>query len=195
MDLVLVRHAQPSRVEGATGGADPQLTDLGNQQAKAMASWLAIESFDALYTSPMARARQTASPLEVALDLDAEVVDGVQEYDAASPNYIPLEDVQADKEAWREMLDYHRQMDLASFSADVTGSLERLIGRHRGQRIAVVCHGGVINVWAAAVLGLEPAMFFQPDYTSINRFVAASSGQRSIVSLNETGHLQKRSPS
>ena len=56
----------------------------------------------------------------------------------------------------------------------------------------MVCHGGVINGWAGHVLGLGPQMFFNPDYTSINRFRAASSGERSIVSLNETAHLRGR---
>jgi probable phosphoglycerate mutase len=53
-----------------------------------------------------------------------------------------------------------------------------------------VCHGGVINAWAAHLLGLPRVLFFSPHYTSLNRFVAASSGQRSVVSLNETGHLR-----
>ena len=48
----------------------------------------------------------------------------------------------------------------------------------------------MINAWASTVLGLPVTLFFNPDYTSINRFMAASSGERSIVSLNETAHLR-----
>jgi hypothetical protein len=33
-------------------------------------------------------------------------------------------------------------------------------------------------------------LFFLPHYTSVNRFLAARSGERSVVSLNETGHLK-----
>jgi hypothetical protein len=40
------------------------------------------------------------------------------------------------------------------------------------------------------VLGAKQRLFFQPHYTSINRFAAASSGERSVVSLNETAHLE-----
>jgi probable phosphoglycerate mutase len=47
----------------------------------------------------------------------------------------------------------------------------------------------VINVWAAHVLGIEPRVFFEADYTSLNRFLAARSGQRAVVSLNERAHL------
>jgi 2,3-bisphosphoglycerate-dependent phosphoglycerate mutase len=54
----------------------------------------------------------------------------------------------------------------------------------------VFCHGGVINMWATHVLGMAPRIFFEADYTSINRFVCARGGQRSVVSLNERAHLR-----
>lgn len=190
MDLVLIRHARPIRIDDAGGPADPELTELGHRQAKAMASWMAGESFDALYVSPMARARQTAQPLEEALGMVAEVVDGVQEYDAKESSYIPMEDLKADKARWRAFIAEQQLDDMSAFSELVVSSVEDLIGRHRGNRIAVICHGGVVNVWAAKVLGLEPTMFFEPHYTSIHRFVAASSGERSVESLNEIAHLR-----
>ena len=56
----------------------------------------------------------------------------------------------------------------------------------------MICHGGVINTYAADVLGLGGQMFFAPDYTSINRFMVASSGERSVLTLNDTGHLRSR---
>ena len=56
----------------------------------------------------------------------------------------------------------------------------------------MVCHGGVINIYLAAVLGprsVRPG-FFYPNYTSIHRVMAASTGQRSILTINETSHLR-----
>ena len=50
--------------------------------------------------------------------------------------------------------------------------------------------GGVINAWASHVLGIEELLFFNPYYTSINRFFAASSGERSVATLGETPHLR-----
>jgi probable phosphoglycerate mutase len=67
--------------------------------------------------------------------------------------------------------------------------MEEIIAAHPGGKVAVFCHGGVINVWAAHVLGMEPRVFFEADYTSLNRFLAARSGQRAVVSLNERAHL------
>lgn len=190
MDLVLIRHALPIRIEGAGAPADPELTDLGHRQAKAVAQSLADEKLDAIYVSPMARARQTSAPLEEAFAISASVVPGVQEYDADDHSYIPMEDLKADKERWRRFVAEQQSEDMSGFATTVVDSIESMIAEHRGQRIAVVCHGGVINVWAAKVLGLAPSMFFEPFYTSVNRFVAASSGERSLLSLNETGHLR-----
>lgn len=190
MDLVLIRHARPERIEGADGPADPDLTEFGVRQAEAMAKWVADEHFDALYVSPMARARQTSAPLEQALSIEAAVVAGVKEFDAEENHYIPIEDVKADKEVWKKYLANELQRDMSAFSNVVVDSIEDVIKNHRGHRVGVVCHGGVINVWAAAVLGLKPTMFFNPDYTSVNRFAAASSGERSIISLNEVAHLR-----
>jgi probable phosphoglycerate mutase len=39
------------------------------------------------------------------------------------------------------------------------------------------------------VLNMQPRMFFNPEYTSINRFMVARSGERSIKTLNEHSHL------
>jgi probable phosphoglycerate mutase len=190
MELILVRHARPEHIEKASGPANPPLTEIGHRQARAVASWLAAEPVDALYVSPMTRARETADPLARLLELEPVVAPGVREYDAEDASYVPIEVLRQDKERWRAFLDAEHSVDRSHFVAEVAETLEGVIGRHRGQRVVVVCHGGVINVWATEVLGIAPRLFFNPDYTSVNRFMAASSGERSIVSLNETAHLR-----
>ena len=80
---------------------------------------------------------------------------------------------------------YGDGIDFESFCADVVNGVEAIIERHPGERVAVVCHGGVINIWTAHVLGMPMRLFFQPDYASIHRYVAARSGERSIDALNE----------
>jgi hypothetical protein len=40
------------------------------------------------------------------------------------------------------------------------------------------------------LLGLERIFLFEPVYTSVSRYLAASSGERSLLSLNETAHLR-----
>ena len=77
------------------------------------------------------------------------------------------------------------------FRTQVVEKLEQLIAAHSGQRIAVVCHGGVIAGYLTHILGIAtPHGFFYPNYTSIHRVAAARSGERTIVTLNETSHLR-----
>ncbi|MEY3619588.1 MAG: hypothetical protein RL726_2286, partial [Actinomycetota bacterium] len=60
MEIILVRHAIPLRREVESGAADPDLSESGVRQARLMADYLVDEGIDALYTSPMRRAKQTA---------------------------------------------------------------------------------------------------------------------------------------
>ena len=74
-------------------------------------------------------------------------------------------------------------VDFEKFHAGVVSTLNDIISAHPGQTVAVTCHGGVINAWTAHVLGMEARMFFNPNYTSISRYMAASSGERSIITI------------
>jgi 2,3-bisphosphoglycerate-dependent phosphoglycerate mutase len=199
MELVLVRHAQPVRVEPGTvtGPADPGLSDTGHAQAQRLADWLAAEPIDAVLTSPLRRARETAAPLATALGVTAAVVDGVAEYDAAAGEYIPIEELRAAKdERWYATIEGRWAdvggVDPHEFQRQVVPAVDALIERYPGQRVVVVTHGGVLNVYLAHVVGTRELLWFHPDYTSISRVVAARSGPRSIATLNETAHLTAR---
>ena len=107
--------------------------------------------------------------------------------------YIPLEELKrTEPERWRELVQggLYAEIDLAEFQRTVIASLEAIVAAHGGERVAVICHGGVINTWAARTLGIDQPLFFDPTYTSINRFLAAGSGERSMSSLNEAAHLR-----
>ena len=61
VQLLLIRHALPVRLEIVEGAADPELARPAGA-SRAVAGWLASERIDALYTSPLRRAVQTAAP-------------------------------------------------------------------------------------------------------------------------------------
>ena len=195
MEVLLIRHAIPIRRELESGIADPELASEGLKQADLMAQYLSTEKLHAIYASPMQRAQQTESPLATVQGLSITTIDGVAEFDKNSNQYVPVEELKANNDPrWQEML------RCAWTSADETeeefisrtaGSIENIIANHASQRVAIVCHGGVINAYLCHVLGLENQRgFFYPNYTSIHRIAAASSGERSIVTLNETSHLR-----
>ena len=56
------------------------------------------------------------------------------------------------------------------------------------KRVAVVCHGGVINSYMAHIIGADYDMFFRPGHTSIN-VAAAGGGRRVLRTLNDVHHL------
>ena len=63
MNLLVIRHALPNRVELAEGRADPGLSEEGIRQAVSLGAWLATEQNDAVYSSHLTRSQQTAQAI------------------------------------------------------------------------------------------------------------------------------------
>ena len=76
----------------------------------------------------------------------------------------------------------------------MVAAVERIAARHPGGRAVLFSHAGAINAAAGAVLGQERTIWFAPDYCSVSRLAAARDGRRSVVSLNETGHVRDLLP-
>ena len=84
--IYLVQHGDKERSPG-----DPGLTELGRRQAAVTARWLRGKGLEALYSSPLRRARETAEPVGaatgLAVRLDSRLRerlnwDGTQAFDA-----------------------------------------------------------------------------------------------------------------
>ena len=148
------------------------------------------------FASPLRRAIQTAEPVAALQSIEVTVADGIAEYDREAAEYIPIEQLKAEGlPGWQDVLtgDVHRTagVDPHEFRAGVVDAVEAIIAAHPGEKVAAVCHGGVINAYLTHVLGIpDPSGFFYPNYTSIHRIAAARSGERSVLSLNETCHLR-----
>ena len=191
MELLLIRHALPVRIENPEGEpADPPLSAAGIEPAARLARWLEPEPLNALYVSPLRRARETAEPLASLKGLELRLEPGIVEFDHDSEIYIPIEELKEQAPArWRELVQSYALRDMREFRELTLSTLERIVKDHPASRVAVVCHGGVINAWAGYVLGIGNPMFFEPAYTSIHRTLISSAGPRTLVSLNESGHL------
>lgn len=197
MELLLIRHALPVRIEGEEGtAADPELAELGHTQAQALAGYLAGEKIDALYVSPMRRAVQTAEPVAARLALDPIYDEELAEFDRQSHFYIPIEELKEEKdERWDDLIGGRwgadGEVDPDTFKAVVVEAVERVIAANPGRTVAVVCHGGVINAYFAHLLKLDFPMFFEPTYVSISRVLASSAGHRQVKSINEHAHVRE----
>ena len=192
MELVLIRHAQPISEERADGlPADPPLSATGFEQSRAVAEWLARNPPDLLLSSPALRARQTAEATAERLAQTVEIDERLCDANPTLTRYVTLEDEQArDPAAYRARLDTYRRGDhLAAASVRVNAALDEWTDAHPGSRIAVFCHGSVVNVYAARVLGLAEPVFLDAGYASGHRFLVSGGAIRSVKSLNETAYL------
>jgi len=204
MELLIIRHALPVRVDNRHTGeeADPTLSDLGRRQADALAHWLAVhpagttdgehnERIDAIYSGPKRRALETAAPLAGHLGLEVTVDQDLDEFDFGEPEYIPIEELKAAGDPrWMEFMSEGSIPEPEAFQARVIAAMERIVSDNPGRRVAVSCHGGVIGAHLSHLLGIDRIFFFEAAYTSVSRVLAASSGERSVGSMNELAHLR-----
>jgi probable phosphoglycerate mutase len=138
VEIVLVRHALPVRVDSVAGGgpADPGLAERGHEQAARLPQALYDDAVSALYTSPLRRARETAAPLEQALGMTAEVEPGIAEFDSGDGSYVPVEELKAAGDPRWEALArgdlYSVGVDPAAFRARVVDAVLAIAARHPG---------------------------------------------------------------
>ncbi len=194
MELIFVRHGEPHAEHRTDGSAaDPPLTDLGRAQAEAAARYLSAERFDAAYCSTMLRARQTAEPIALATNLEVAFRDELREWGSRSSRYIGERELRSaepdDPDVARlrgGLADAHGHR----FRDRVAAEVDRIIGAHPGERILVVCHGGVISAFASQLLGTQKVLIFGVAHASVTRVFASSSGVRSLHTVNEHHYIK-----
>ena len=196
MELIIIRHGLPLRVEKEDGSAaDPKLSKTGLMQANKLANWMRNEHLDALYCSPMMRARMTAEPLAAVKNMDIQIEPDVAEHDRDASTYVPVEEIkEKEPERWKRLIANGWGLtpeELELFRERVLKGIGKIIAENRGKKAAVVCHGGIIGIWASHVLETKKWVLPIPEYTSINRFMASSSGVLTVKSLNEAAHLTR----
>jgi 2,3-bisphosphoglycerate-dependent phosphoglycerate mutase len=136
MELILVRHAEPVRIVDADGPADPPLAERGAAQAKALAAYLGTEAIDAVWSSPMLRARETAAPLADALGVEVVVDTELAEWDREATSYVPIEELKAAKdERWVAMVEGNLEgdgIDLDAFRRGVIAAMDHIVTGNPG---------------------------------------------------------------
>lgn len=208
-EIYLIRHADalPGADEVVGGGYDEQaLSELGRRQGQALGERMRRTPLAAVYSSPIGRARQTAAYVAEAHGLEVQIEAGVREV-MLGPIGVNG-DEQTSPEEVAELL-RRRLREIATIAvtsgkwAGIPGSeeseairarmseaVERLAGRHPGERIAIVSHGGSINAYIATVLGIERDYFFPAANTSIS-VVRVKGLTRLVFALNDVSHLRE----
>jgi broad specificity phosphatase PhoE len=201
-EVILIRHGQQQFDPSGPMGdfIDPPLSDQGRQQARLLGESLSTLHIDAVYTSPLRRAHDTATAVAEHHTLTPNVMIDLREVEIFRD--LPPEE-NLERVLGRELLLALRQRMLnerswdvypysessAEFRRRVINAVEAAIAAHKAERIAIVCHGGVINAYLGHVIGSRFDMFFRPGHTAVN-IVDAGGGRRVLRLLNDLRHLR-----
>jgi probable phosphomutase (TIGR03848 family) len=165
--VLLVRHGQTATTGHLLPGRAPglHLSDDGRRQADAAAQRIArLKRVAAVYASPLERARETAMPIAQARGLALRIERGLLELDVGSWTGSRLDRVSKRPE-WATVQRYpsgFRFPEGESFvemQARITGTLARLVDRHRGGVVVAVSHADPIKAALAHALGMHLDLF------------------------------------
>ncbi len=158
--LTLVRHGQTDANTGGIwhGSTDTALSPRGHEQAARLARAMAgrIEAV-AIYSSDLARTRDTAAPIAAALGLELRTDARLREYDLGSwegKTYRELHDTHRLWDAIREDPHFapHGGETPLAVSTRFVGILEAISQGHPGERVIVVTHGGGLSMALGQIL-------------------------------------------
>jgi broad specificity phosphatase PhoE len=160
--ILLARHGESdwNRSKRWQGFTDRPLTEVGRQQAAVLAERLEDTELDAVYSSDLRRARETAEVVARSKGLPVETTPDLREVDVGSWSGLTRAEAEArhpegyarwlqGAEGWEDGETY------GQLGERVVRSLQRIAKEHDGERVLVVAHGGTIRAVHAAALGVD----------------------------------------
>jgi broad specificity phosphatase PhoE len=159
--ILLVRHGATewNLIKRAQGQADIALTDVGKRQAQHLVRVLEDYEFDAVYSSDLSRAVDTARPLAEARDLDVELDPNLREIDQGEWTGLTTDEI---RERWPD-----RWGPARHYSARPGGespdevrergldAMRRIVEKHPEGCVVLVSHGGTIRWILAEAMGYD----------------------------------------
>jgi broad specificity phosphatase PhoE len=150
MKIFLLRHGATdwNLARRCQGSIDIELNDIGLKQAEAAAAALSGEKIDALYSSPLKRAFQTAGAVGRFHNLDIAVEESLRELDHGAIEGLTLAEIQTAHpnflREWRERpaeADIPGGERLIDVEKRAWDGLGRIVGRHgAGETLVAVTH-------------------------------------------------------
>ena len=201
--VVIIRHGQSQgNAEGRFGGhTDTPLSPRGRRQAEATARVLASEKFDAIYSSDLPRAIETATPLARLTGAPLETTEALRERSVGVMEGLTFEEAaELHPEQYQALLrrdfehvllggeSYRQTLDRAS------RQLDEAIEKHKGGRIALFAHTGTICILILHLMGALDAPELKPVWIAtancgIARFDLRDDGFVRVLVINDTRHL------
>lgn len=179
--IVLVRHGNYVEDPAADARLGPGLSPIGVAQAHLAGARLAgMPRFDALYASPMQRARDTAAV--IGMDLPGRhftVVDDLAECTPPTRRAeITKDEAPADLTACKARLDRM----FATYFKPASGA---------GRTELFVCHGNVIRYLVARALGVDTTAWLEMSvgHASITTIRVEVDGRFKVIAVGDVGHI------
>lgn len=205
--IVLIRHGetawnQEGRVQGLT---DTSLNDTGVRQAESLALALKEERLNAIYSSPLRRALDTARVIAEQHGLQVQVEDDLREMDVGDMDgltYKELRERYADfMKEWSENVSTLKMPGgehISELQERAWQTIQDIVSKHPGATVAVVSHNFVIQSIICKALDLTLTNFrrLRQDLASMSVLEFGERGPV-LLSLNERcywtrSHLPKR---
>lgn len=180
------------------GHTDVPLSDLGRSQAQAIAQHLAGRPFDALWSSPLGRARSTAAAIGAEIG-HAVITDArLQEINLGAlegESFAALPKGPGTfRDRWQKnpgTVRFPKGENLREVAARGWLVLEELYHQHPQGHVVVVSHMFAISAMLCRVLSIRVGKFrtFAIDVASLTTVQMDANGFRLLL-LNDTGHLE-----
>lgn len=200
--LLLIRHAANDWVGDRLAGWTPgvHLNEKGYQQAAALADRLAPWPLEAVYSSPLERAVETAEAVAARHSLRVRILEGMGESRygdwtgqsikelSKSPEWLKVQYNPSDAR-------FPNGESLGEMQARAVAALESLRERHPKGVVAVFSHADVIKAAAAYYAGMHLDLFQRLviGTASVTWIQFGPHGPR-LVRLNDTGELEPPQP-
>lgn len=200
--LFLIRHADTDYVGKKLAGWTPgvHLNEKGHEQAEALAARLRPVPFDAVYSSPLERAVETARPVAKARGLRVRKHEMLGEVQYGAWTGRSLRSLSRTK-LWRvvQLSPSHMRFPegdaLREVQQRIVGAVEAICREYPKGTVAAFAHGDPIRLAVAYYLGLALDLFqrIQIGTASVTVF-QLSPGYTRLVRLNDTGPFEMKQP-
>ncbi len=198
--LIAVRHGETAwnRVSRIQGHTDIPLNDAGLWQARQVGQAVAAEGIDAIYSSDLQRAADTARAIGQAAGVPVQLDVALRERHFGELEGLTHDEINT---RWPEQARRWRGRDpdygpqggeaLKDFHARCVGALTRLAQRHPGQTVVLVAHGGVLDCFYRAANGVDLSVprSWTIGNATINRLLYSPDGL-TMIGWADDGHLQ-----
>ena len=159
--ILLARHGETDWNRGGRfqGHADPALNELGRRQARELGLRLRGEQIDAIWSSDLGRAKQTAFYVASQVNCVVRLSGELREMDVGSWSGFTREEIAArwpeEYERWRETgRGWPDGEDFDAMQARVVEAILGVAAAHPGEQVLVVTHGGPMRAIHAHAVGM-----------------------------------------